>query len=417
VLGLREIMDAPHLLDAEWKKNGIMQKIDQYYDSIWVYGPPDFYDPAHRPRCASQRSPQDGLRRFPAAQRVDQQHLDQCPQRQLYPRDHGRRRRWFGSRSRRHERLRTGPDAAAEGAVVLGPYMPAAERTTLVQKGTKIPYIKVIEFDNNMEELIAGAAGVVAMGGYNTYCEILSFDKPALIVPRVKPREEQLLRAQRASELGLVEMLLPDASADAASWLTALKRLPHRQPPSKSGSSMRLEGLNHISELSAAGSTTVAVTCRSSAPSERSDPLPHRRKLLVVLKGYPSLSETFIAQELLGLEKAGFDLTLISMRRPTDKKRHPVHDEIKARVVYLPEYLHEEPLRVLKGLISPAFRQAGVRRASGPLFQGSAARHLAQSLPPAWPGNGAWHEWPDNGSGCMRTSSTRRRPSPNTPAC
>ncbi|RWX23816.1 glycosyltransferase [Rhizobium leguminosarum] len=45
VLGLREIMDAPHLLEAEWKKNSIMQKIDQYYDSVWVYGPPDFYDP------------------------------------------------------------------------------------------------------------------------------------------------------------------------------------------------------------------------------------------------------------------------------------------------------------------------------------------------------------------------------------
>ncbi|ARO32865.1 glycosyltransferase family 1 protein (plasmid) [Rhizobium sp. NXC14] len=78
--------------------------------------------------------------------------------------------------------------------------------------------------------------------------------------------------------------------------------------------------------------------------------MPPRRKILVVLKGYPRLSETFIAQELLGLERAGFDLTLISMRRPTDKKRHPVHDEIKAPVLYLPEYLHEEPIRVLKGL-------------------------------------------------------------------
>ena len=77
-----------------------------------------------------------------------------------------------------------------------------------------------------------------------------------------------------------------------------------------------------------------------------------RKKILVVLKGYPRLSETFIAQELLGLERAGFDLTLISMRRPTDKKRHPVHDEIRARVVYLPEYLHEEPLRVLRAFFA-----------------------------------------------------------------
>ncbi|TIP80164.1 MAG: colanic acid biosynthesis glycosyltransferase WcaL, partial [Mesorhizobium sp.] len=62
------------------------------------------------------------------------------------------------------------------------------------------------------------------------------------------------------------------------------------------------------------------------------------RKIVVVLKGYPRLSETFIAQELLGLERAGFDLILVSLRRPTDAKRHPVHDEIKAPVHYLPEY-------------------------------------------------------------------------------
>ncbi|MDH4439873.1 MAG: glycosyltransferase [Rhizobium sp.] len=86
------------------------------------------------------------------------------------------------------------------------------------------------------------------------------------------------------------------------------------------------------------------------------------RKILVLLKGYPRLSETFIAQELLGLEKAGFELALVAMRRPTDKKRHAVHDEISATVEYLPEYLHEEPLRVVKALWTvrglPGFRQA-----------------------------------------------------------
>ena len=75
-----------------------------------------------------------------------------------------------------------------------------------------------------------------------------------------------------------------------------------------------------------------------------------KKKIVVLLKGYPRLSETFIAQELLGLERAGLELDLVSMRRPTDKKRHPVHDEIRAPVTYLPEYLHEEPLRVLKAL-------------------------------------------------------------------
>jgi len=68
----------------------------------------------------------------------------------------------------------------------------------------------------------------------------------------------------------------------------------------------------------------------------------------VILKGYPRLSETFIAQEILALEKRGFDLRLVSLRHPTDKTHHPIHDEIKAPVNYLPEYLHHEPGRVFK---------------------------------------------------------------------
>jgi glycosyltransferase involved in cell wall biosynthesis len=82
----------------------------------------------------------------------------------------------------------------------------------------------------------------------------------------------------------------------------------------------------------------------------------------VVLKGYPRLSETFIAQELLALEQAGFELRFFSMRRPTDPTVHPIHRQIRAPVVYLPEYLHEEPLRVMKALLkiwrTPGFRAA-----------------------------------------------------------
>ena len=68
-----------------------------------------------------------------------------------------------------------------------------------------------------------------------------------------------------------------------------------------------------------------------------------------VLKGYPRLSETFIAQEIRALERRGLDIRLYSMRLPTDPAIHPVHGEIEAPVTYLPEYLHEQPLRVLQG--------------------------------------------------------------------
>ncbi len=68
--------------------------------------------------------------------------------------------------------------------------------------------------------------------------------------------------------------------------------------------------------------------------------------LAVLVKGWPRLSETFIAQELVALEAAGHRFDIWSLRFPTDKKRHPLHDQLKARVRYLPEYLYQEPDRV-----------------------------------------------------------------------
>ncbi|MFD3190535.1 glycosyltransferase family 4 protein [Sedimentitalea sp. HM32M-2] len=68
--------------------------------------------------------------------------------------------------------------------------------------------------------------------------------------------------------------------------------------------------------------------------------------LAVVVKGWPRLSETFIAQELVALEQAGFDFDIWSLRYPTDAKTHPLHDRLKAQVRYLPEYLHDEPARI-----------------------------------------------------------------------
>lgn len=71
-------------------------------------------------------------------------------------------------------------------------------------------------------------------------------------------------------------------------------------------------------------------------------------RVAFVLKGYPRLSETFIAQEIAALERRGLDILIVSLRHPTDARRHPVHEEIRARVLYLPEYLLVEPLRVLR---------------------------------------------------------------------
>ncbi|MBX3596148.1 MAG: glycosyltransferase family 4 protein [Rhizobiaceae bacterium] len=122
------------------------------------------------------------------------------------------------------------------------------------------------------------------------------------------------------------------------------------------------------------------------------------QRLVIVLKGYPRLSETFIAQELRGLEQSGIEIVIVVLRRPTDTKRHPVHDEIEAEVRYLPEYLHDERGRVLRALLAvmptarfwkaiPAFAKDLTRD-----FTRNRFRRFGQALVLAneWPERGFW---------------------------
>ncbi len=250
VLGLRDVMDAPHLLEAEWKRGDVLNKIAKFYDRVWVYGPPDFYDPL-------------GGMDVPAAVRAKmdfvgflQRSVSSLPAPEHVPRGDyilvttgggGDGEDLIRDVIRAYE---ADPTLTHKALMVLGPYMPAHQRQEMMESAAKIPYIEVIEFDNRMEELIAGASAVLAMGGYNTYCEILSFDKPALIIPRVMPREEQLIRATRAAELGLIDMLHPDEAGDPLRVAAALKTLPDRKPPSTGAAGgLRLEGLPNISRI------------------------------------------------------------------------------------------------------------------------------------------------------------------------
>lgn len=110
------------------------------------------------------------------------------------------------------------------------------------------------------------------------------------------------------------------------------------------------------------------------------------RRLAVVVKGYPRLSETFVAQELLGLEARGLRLEIWSLRRPTDRVLHPMHRAVRAELRYLPEYLHEAPLRALRGLAA-ALGRPGLRRTLAAFWRdlrrdptASRIRRLGQAL-------------------------------------
>ncbi len=249
VLGLREVMDAPHLLKAEWAKRDVLRKIGMFYDAIWVYGPADFYDPLSGfdvPQAVRSRMNYVGFleRHLPhsdvSMREIESNYILATTGGGGDGADliHNIFDAYHHDDTLKHRML-----------VVLGPFMPARKRRKLLKKGSSIPYVEIIEFDNRMENLVAGASAVVGMGGYNTFCEILSFDKPALIVPRVTPREEQLIRAKRAAELGVIDMLRPEEAEDPTRLAKALKLLPDRAPPSKVTSKLKLDGLDNITDL------------------------------------------------------------------------------------------------------------------------------------------------------------------------
>ncbi len=249
VLGLRDVMDAPHLLEAEWKRNDVMAKIARYYDQIWVYGPPSFHDPLaglEVPQAVRDRMEFVGFLHRNSRKNALSQNK---PDGDYILVTTGGGGDGGDLVANVLDAYLGDPTFTQRALIVLGPYMPADQRAEFTAKAEKIPHVEVIEFDSHMEELIAGARAVIAMGGYNTYCEILSFDKPALIVPRTHPREEQLLRATRALELGLSDMLHPDEARDPARMVAALRAVCRRPPPSVTSPGLRMEGLPNILRL------------------------------------------------------------------------------------------------------------------------------------------------------------------------
>ena len=133
--------------------------------------------------------------------------------------------------------------------VVLGPFMGTELQAEFQERAARLPKVETITFDTHPESLFDRAAGIVSMGGYNTFCEILSFDKPSLIVPRTVPRREQFIRASRAQDLGLVKMIMADSERDAATMATLLRGLPLQPKPSEVVVPGLLDGRDNVIKL------------------------------------------------------------------------------------------------------------------------------------------------------------------------
>lgn len=250
VLGLRDIMDETELLRQEWQAKGVMPALRDLYDEIWVYGPEVMGDPLTDSRASSPMRDKSIFTGYLKRQvtrdfapgngspiAVDEPYL-------LVTTGGGGDGvaliDWvLGA----YETDSTIPDQAL---IVFGPFLPLRLRARFEARVSKLDRVEAITFHTHMESLIAGARGIVAMGGHNTFSEILSFDKPSLLVPREARRREQLIRAERAASLGLTRMLRDDGQRAARMMAAALHELPHQPPPSRANISGLLDGLPTI---------------------------------------------------------------------------------------------------------------------------------------------------------------------------
>jgi len=251
VLGLRDVMDEPNLLRKEWDGRNVIPVMRDLYDEIWVYGLPQVYDPlcdldvpqmvrdkmvytGYLPRSI----PQD--RSFNPGIDIDEPFV------LVTSGGGGDGEAVMDWVLRAYEQ---DPDIPQNALLVFGPFMRPESQQEFSERANKTSKVKVITFDSHLEFLIERATGIVGMGGYNTFCEILSFNKPSVIIPRTAPRQEQLIRATRANELGLARMLDPDGGRDAAVMADAIRALPSQNKPFDSLLPGMLDGFDSISEL------------------------------------------------------------------------------------------------------------------------------------------------------------------------
>ena len=251
VLGLRDVMDSPELLAPEWKRKNVMPALQKLYDAIWVYGLPQICNPLESiamPDSVLRKLTYTGyLRRsVPQSPDVAPLPITHSPYVLVTTGGGGDGEALIEWVLRAYE---TDPLLPYPALLVLGPFMQPELQASFRARAAKLKRVEAITFDTHMESLVANATGVIAMGGYNTFCEILSLDKRAILLPRTAPRREQFIRASRAQELGLVQMLEYQDDLDPKVMAAALRRLPRQTKPSEVVVPGLLEGLENLNRL------------------------------------------------------------------------------------------------------------------------------------------------------------------------
>lgn len=250
VLGLRDIMDDHDQLAEEWDRKAAMPALEELYDTIWVYGSEHIYDPLVGLRVSAavrNKMTYTGyLRRDLATEAEhDRPQATALPDKFILVTTGG-----GGDGASLVDWVlkayESDPSIPHNLVVVLGPFMATEAQAAFKERAARLRNVDMMTFLPDLDRVMSRASAVIGMGGYNTFCEILAADKPALIVPRTVPRLEQFIRADRMSKLGLVGMLVDDEHRSVAAMADAIWKLPNRPAPSTVQLAGYLDGFQTI---------------------------------------------------------------------------------------------------------------------------------------------------------------------------
>lgn len=216
VLGLRDIVDAAPQVRRAWLRDGAYRLLDDVYDLILVYGDREVYDVVREYGFSSRAAAKTRFVGY--LERCRAGDTDRVPA-ASDARTHPRVLVTAGGGGDGYSLFRTALATASvapaagrfEWLLVGGPLLPRAHRDSLAALTARSPSVRFLPSSEELLDHVAAADVVVSMGGYNSLCEILSLARPAVIVPRIAPRQEQVIRACALSERGLVRMVHPDA--------------------------------------------------------------------------------------------------------------------------------------------------------------------------------------------------------------
>lgn len=246
VLGLRDVLDEPEVLAAEWDRKEAVQATEAFYNEIWIYGVRSVYDPTAGLTLSDETHRRMHWTGYLRREASTQAEPPEQPYILITPGGGGDGQTMVDLVLSAYEQ---DPTLAPRAILVYGPFLSGETRADFESRVDRLNgRVTAVGFDSQIETLFTGAQGVVCMGGYNTFCEVLSFDKRAVIVPRTVPRLEQYIRASRAEKLGLVKML--DETRDGMttqSMIDAIRNLPTQNLPSDAMSDGLLDGLEYVS--------------------------------------------------------------------------------------------------------------------------------------------------------------------------